>query len=79
MTLVLQTTVETKPDSDDAIRAVIERYGLQPEEAPVSFGVDTFTYYRVGNHLDVRAIIRELMELPGVASAYIKTGGTPAI
>lgn len=79
MTLVLQTTVGTKPETDDAIQGVLSRYGLREQEAPVSFGVDTFSYYRVDSGQDVQALIRELMQLPGVAAAYIKPWGTPPL
>ena len=77
MTLVLQTTIETKPETDAAIQEVIARYDLQQQETSVSFGVDTFSYYSVPSHRDPKLIIHELMQLPGVASAYMKAGGVP--
>jgi hypothetical protein len=77
MILVLQTTVGTRPESDDAIQQVITRYGLRPQDQQVSYGVDTFSYYHVDSSHDVKALINELMQLPGVAAAYIKPWGAP--
>ncbi len=77
MTLVLQTTNETEPSGNAAIREVIERHGLVAQDTSVAFGVDTFSYYRLGSHQDAKAIIEDLMKLPGVAAAYVKHGGSP--
>jgi len=77
MTLVLQTTIETEPHTNTAIREVIERHGLVAQESSLSFGVDTFSYYHIGRHQDVKAIIEELLKLPGVAAAYVKHGSSP--
>ena len=75
MILVLQTTIETKPDTDVAIQEVLKKYGLRQQDASESFGVDTFSYYRIPSHIDPKAIIHDLMELSGVAAAYVKSGG----
>ena len=77
MTLVLQTTVGTKPETDDAIREVLSRFDVREQNPPVTFGVDTFSYYRVDGGQDTKALVRELMQLPGVAAAYIKPWGAP--
>jgi len=79
MTLVLQTTVGTRPEADAAIQAVLTRYGLHEQDPSVTFGVDTFSYYRVDSGQDVKALINELMQLPGVAAAYIKPWGAPPL
>ena len=77
MILVLQTTVGTRPESDAAIQQVISRYRLRVQDEQVSYGVDTFSYYHVDTSQDVKAMISELMKLPGVAAAYIKPWGAP--
>ena len=77
MILVLQTTVDTRPESDAVIQGLITRYGLRQQEASLSFGVDTFSYYHVDSKVDVKAMINEFMQVPGVAAAYIKPWGAP--
>jgi hypothetical protein len=79
MTLVLQTTVGTIPETDSAIQEVLSRYGIYEQDTPVSFGVDTFSYYSVDSGVDAQPLIRELMQLPAIAAAYIKPQGVPPL
>ncbi len=79
MTLVLQTTVDIIPETGSTIQEVLSRYGVRKQDAPVSFGADTFSYYSVDSNQDVQTLIRELMQLPDVAAAYIKPSGVPPL
>lgn len=77
MTLVLQTATGTDPQSDSAIQAVLARYQIQAQGAPMDLGTETFSYFNIDEQQDSEALINELMGLPAVVSAFIKPMGAP--
>ena len=79
MTLVLQTSNETYPETDDTIQRIITGHGLRQQESSVSFGAEKFTYFNIEEDIDTEVIINELMQLPNVSAAYLKPEGIPPI
>jgi hypothetical protein len=77
MTLVLQTAAGVNPESDDAIRQTLLRYGLNSRKTSEPIGPATFHYYAAKKEQDANAAIHALMQLPGVVAAYLKPEGIP--
>ena len=79
MTLVLQIAAGLTPETDDAIKKILSSGGLTRQATSKSNGADTFYYYRREGEHDVGPIIKALMRLPGVVSAYVKPEGVPPL
>ena len=77
MTLVLQTAAGVNPESDDAIRQTLSRYGLNSRKASEPIGPATFHYYAAPKEREAKAAIDALIQLPGVVAAYLKPEGVP--
>jgi hypothetical protein len=77
MTLVLETSSDIHPESNDSIRQSLLRFGLNTIGDPVILGSRAFHYYTLENIEDADSIINELLKLPGVDAAYLKPDALP--
>ena len=77
MTLVLETSSDIHPESNDSIRLPLLRFGLNTIGKPVIFGSRAFHYYTLEKTENADSIINELMKLPGVDAAYLKPDALP--
>ena len=77
MTLVLETSSDIHPESNDSIKQPLSRFGLNVIGEPLIFGSRAFHYYTLENTENANSIINELMKLPGVEAAYLKPDTSP--
>jgi hypothetical protein len=77
MTLVLETSSDIHPKSNDSIKQSLLRFGLNTIGEPEIFGSRAFHYYTLENTENADSIINELMKLPGIDAAYLKPDSSP--
>ena len=77
MTLVLETSSDIHPESNDSIKKSLSLFNLSTIGEPVIFGSRAFHYYTLENTENADSIINELMKLPGVDAAYLKPDSSP--
>ena len=77
MTLVLETSSDIHPESNDSIRKLLLRFGLNTLGEPLIFSSHAFHYYTLENSENADSIINELMKVPGVDAAYLKPDSSP--